>query len=72
MDDGEKYLSIERASEYLGLSISYIQKLTSQRRIPFAKIGRRCLYDRALLDRWMARRAVLPRDFAFKKDEARP
>jgi excisionase family DNA binding protein len=61
--DDARYLSIEQASEYLGLSISYVQKLCSRRRVPFLKIGRRCLFDRALLDRWMARRQVLPRDW---------
>lgn len=62
MDEG-RYLSIESASRYTALSISYLQKLTSRRRIPFIKAGRRALYDRVLLDKWMARRAVLPRDW---------
>ena len=62
MDEG-RYLSIEQASRYTALSVSYLQKLTSRRRIPFIKAGRRALYDRLLLDRWMARRAVLPRDW---------
>jgi excisionase family DNA binding protein len=61
--DQDRYLDIERASKYLSLSVSYLQKLTSRRRIPYAKVGKRCLYDRTLLDRWMARRQVLPRDW---------
>jgi len=66
MDEG-RYLSIESASRYTALSISYIQKLTSRRRIPFIKAGRRALYDRLLLDKWLARRAVLPRDWGANK-----
>lgn len=59
-----RYLNIDQASEYLALSKSYIQKLTSRRRMPYVKIGRRCLYDRVLLDKWIARRQmVLPRDW---------
>lgn len=56
-------MDIDQTSKYTRLSISYLQKLTSRRRIPFIKCGRRALYDRVLLDRWMARRAVLPRDW---------
>ena len=66
MDEG-RYLSIESASRYTALSVSYIQKLTSRRRVPFIKIGRRCLYDRVLLDKWIARRQVLPRDWTGGK-----
>ena len=55
-----RYYGIEQAAEYTGLSVSFIQKLTSRRAIPFIKCGRRALYDRLLLDRWMARRAVIP------------
>lgn len=62
MDEG-RYLGSEQASAYLCLSRSYLQKLTSRRRIPYIKIGRRCLYDRILLDKWISRRQVLPRDW---------
>lgn len=71
MDDG-RYLNAEAAAAYLRLSVHYVRRLTSRRRMPYVKVGKRCLYDRTLLDRWMARRQVLPRDWAFEKDEARP
>jgi len=61
--DETRYYRVEQAARYMGLSVSYLQKLTSRRRIPFIKAGRRALYDRVLLDRWLARRAVLPRDW---------
>lgn len=60
-----RYLSIEQAAQYTALSVSYLQKLTSRRRIPFIKAGRRALYDRVLLDKWLSRRAVLPRDWGI-------
>jgi excisionase family DNA binding protein len=66
MDEG-RYYSTERAAQYTALSVSYIEKLTSRRRIPFLKIGRRVLYDKVLLDKWLARRAILPRDWGANK-----
>jgi len=63
MEEG-RYFNIAQAARYTALSVSYLQKLTSRRRVPFLKVGRRALYDRILLDKWMARRAVLPRDWA--------
>lgn len=63
--DETRYYRVEQAARYTGLSVSYLQKLTSRRRIPFIKAGRRALYDRILLDRWLARRAVLPRDWGM-------
>jgi excisionase family DNA binding protein len=63
VDNEARYYGILDAARYTGLSVSYIQKLTSRRRIPFLKVGRRALYDRTLLDRWMGRRAVLPKDW---------
>ena len=61
--DEDRYLSIDQAAGYLSLSVSYLQKLTSRRRVPYIKVGKRCLYDRVLLDKWVARRQVLPRDW---------
>ena len=61
--DAGRYLNIFQAAQYTTLSVSYLQKLTSRRRVPYVKVGKRCLYDRTLLDKWMARRAVLPRDW---------
>ena len=63
MNNEARYYGIEDAARYTGLSRSYIAKLTSRRRIPFIKAGRRALYDKVLLDRWLARRQVLPRDW---------
>lgn len=58
-----RYYGIEQAAEYTGLSVSFLQKLCSRRRVPHLKVGRRVVFDRTLLDRWLQRRAVLPRDW---------
>ncbi|MEN6560116.1 MAG: helix-turn-helix domain-containing protein [Acidobacteriota bacterium] len=59
-----RYLDVAGAAAYVGLSVSFVQKLTAGRRLPHVKVGRRALYDRVLLDRWMARRAVLPKGWS--------
>ena len=55
-----RYLSIEEMSEYTRLSRSFIYKMASRRRIPVARIGKRLVFDKLLVDRWMQRRQVLP------------
>jgi len=43
-DDGQ-YLSVEDAARYLTLSPHYLRRLTSRQRVPFAKIGKRVVFD---------------------------
>ncbi len=69
--DGQRYLDIKGASAYCRLSVSHLQKLCCRRKIPFIKMGRRCIFDARLLDRWLSRRAVLPRDW-HSEAEGRP
>lgn len=62
--DGQRYLDCAGAAAYLAISESYVQKLVSRRRVPFIKLGRRVVFDARQLDRWAARRQVLPKDWA--------
>jgi len=50
----------QQAAEYLGLSEATLAAdvVTHRHRIPVAKCGRRCIYTRELLDRWLAARTV--------------
>ncbi len=48
-----RYLSVKEVSQYLGFSVNTLYGWTSQRRIPFLKIGGRVRFDKAELDRWM-------------------
>jgi excisionase family DNA binding protein len=50
----------KQAAEYLGVSCATLaQDVTTHRhRFPVAKVGRRCVYSRELLDRWLATRTV--------------
>ena len=50
----QRALKAGAASEYLGISRRYLHDLTKQARIPYSKIGPRCLvYDIADLDRFL-------------------
>ena len=49
----KRFLNIQEASEYLGFAIHTLYGWTSQRRIPFVKIGGRVRFDKQKLDRWI-------------------
>ena len=49
----KRFLNIQEASEYLGFAVHTIYGWTSQRRIPFVKIGGRLRFDRRKLDQWI-------------------
>lgn len=50
----KRFMNIQEASEYLGFSTHTIYSWTSQRRIPFTKIGGRLRFDKERLDDWIA------------------
>lgn len=49
----KRFMNIQEASEYLGFSSHTIYAWTSQRRIPFVKIGGRLRFDKQKLDKWI-------------------
>lgn len=49
----KRLLDIKEASEYLGFAVHTIYGWTSQRRIPFVKIGGRLRFDKRKLDKWI-------------------
>ncbi len=49
------HLTVEEASQYLGLSVSYLYKLCSNGTIPFSKPnGKKLYFSRKELDTWMS------------------
>ena len=52
---GGPWLNYEGAAEYTGLSDSYLRKLVMDDLIPFRQVGRRVLFSRVALDRWINR-----------------
>ena len=52
----KKVLNMEEASQYLGLSVSHLYKLTSANAIPYYKPnGKRLYFNREELDTWLLR-----------------
>ena len=52
-----RYLDTRQAGAYVGLSVKTLEKLRVTGRGPrYAKAGRRVIYDRRDLDRWVAAR----------------
>lgn len=47
---GARLLSIKQAAEYLGATIWFMRTLVWERRIPFLRLGKRIVFDRADLD----------------------
>jgi excisionase family DNA binding protein len=56
----KRLLTIREAAEYLGFSVHTIYGWTSQRRIPFVKMGGRLRFDKPTLDRWIEQFALAP------------
>jgi excisionase family DNA binding protein len=54
----EVYLNYDAASVVTDLSKPTLKKKVSAREIPFLKIGRRVVFRRSDLDRWMSQHAV--------------
>jgi excisionase family DNA binding protein len=63
-----RYLDTRQAAAYLGLSLKTLEKLRVTGRGPrFAKAGRKVIYDRRDLDRWVA---ALKRGFTGESVDA--
>ena len=58
----EKYLTIEEVCDILQVKKHYIYALTSQKRIPFIKIGRFLRFRREEIDEWLKGNARKPED----------
>ena len=54
----EQFLTADEAADFLRVSRSWIFKLTSARAVPFIRMGRRVLFDRAELIAWAHERRV--------------
>lgn len=54
----KQYLNIDELADFLNLSKSKLYEMTSKRKIPFLRVGRRVLFDPERIERWMAEREV--------------
>lgn len=55
-----RLLTVSEAAQYTGLSVYTLYTMTSQRRIPFVKVGRLTKFDREQLDKWIKQQTVMP------------
>lgn len=55
-----RLLNIQEAAQYTGLSKHTLYTMTSERRIPFVKVGRLTRFDRETLDKWIKQQTVMP------------
>ena len=62
MGEAPRYMDAIQASAYCSFSLSYLRKLTARMELPHIRTGRKVVYDRTLLDRWLQRR-VEPRSW---------
>jgi len=58
----QKYLTIEELSRILQVKKHYIYALTSQRKIPFLKLGRFLRFERDKIEEWLKDKAQKPED----------
>jgi len=55
-----EFLNLDEAAEFLRLSKSFLYKNTSQKTIPFRKIGKKLLFERSELQAWADAGRVSP------------
>ena len=60
METEQRYLSPLELSLYLGMSIQTIYEWTSQKKIPFIKLGRLVKFDKQEIDEWMQTQKIEP------------
>jgi excisionase family DNA binding protein len=58
MTTERKLMTINEAAGYLGLSVHTLYAWTSQRKVPFVKLGNRVRFDVDQLNRWVSKHSV--------------
>jgi len=56
----QKLLSIKEASEFLGLKVPTLYKYVCSKKIPYAKLGSRVLFDPEKLIIWIEKNSISP------------
>lgn len=65
----ETRMTPEEAARWIGIGKSYLYKLTSGKKIPHYKVGRKILFDRGELEEWMNTNRVAPTGRPERKTE---
>ena len=56
-------MDIQQLSAKLSISVGTLYNWTSQKRIPYFKIGRKVLFDERCIDEWLEKSKVEIQDF---------
>lgn len=62
---GRNYMKTEQLCDYLQISRFTVYRLVNRREIPFVKVGKLTRFDKAEIDKWMAKRGVRPEAATF-------
>ena len=49
----EKFLDVQKLTEYIHMSESYVYKMVNKKLIPHIKLGTRTLFERNQIDNWV-------------------
>jgi excisionase family DNA binding protein len=64
----KEVLTSEEAARYLGISKSYLYKLTMQQKIPHYKpLGKMCYFNRSELEQWLQSNRIATEDEISQK-----
>ena len=55
-----RLVDIRVVANYIDVSMDTVYTMSSQRRIPFVKVGRLLKFDLKAIDAWIARNSVMP------------
>lgn len=67
----KEVLTVDEAAKYLGLSKSYLYKMTHYQQIPHYKPGGKiCYFKRTELERWLTEKRVATRDEISRRAQA--
>ena len=60
----KRYMNAQQLADYIDSTKGSVRQLVRQRRVPFLKVagGRRVLFDRFAIDRWLADQSFEPLD----------
>ena len=62
----KRFLTIKETSEYMNISASLLYKLVETKQIPHTRVGRKILFDRQRIERWINENSVEQIDWSEK------
>jgi DNA binding domain, excisionase family len=60
METEQRYFSPQELSQYLGIAIQTVYEWTSQKKVPYIKLGRLVKFDQREIDNWMKTQRIEP------------